>query len=193
MITLEQLAIYLPYRLKMIFLKSGRIKTLTGLNKEKNDLYFHFGIIRQSQILFNFRPIMHPLSDLTKPITVEGYNDGKEFMPIVELANMTLFDFDKRLFDPETVSVFDGKKIGLGGFCYSVDRKVPTENMGILDQSFCYDEGLERFAMRCNTRSRPLSFSPQFKLYQHMAKWHIWWGDQSLFETGEIIDINSLK
>ena len=33
-------------------------------------------------------PILHPLSDLTKPITVPGYNDGKEFVPIVELAKI---------------------------------------------------------------------------------------------------------
>ncbi len=33
-------------------------------------------------------PILHPLSDLTKPITVEGYNEGKEFVPIVEIAEI---------------------------------------------------------------------------------------------------------
>lgn len=36
----------------------------------------------------DFKPILRPLSDLTKPITVEGYNDGKEFVPMEELQKL---------------------------------------------------------------------------------------------------------
>ena len=28
------------------------------------------------------KPILHPLSNLTKPIKVEGYNEGKDFVPM---------------------------------------------------------------------------------------------------------------
>lgn len=34
---------------------------------------------------FIFTPHLFPLSMLTKPITVEGYNEGKEFVPIIKL------------------------------------------------------------------------------------------------------------
>lgn len=36
----------------------------------------------------HLKPTFRPLSSLTKPIKVEGYNDGKEFVPIVELAKI---------------------------------------------------------------------------------------------------------
>lgn len=36
----------------------------------------------------HFKPILHPFSDITKPITVEGYNEGKEFVPIIALAQL---------------------------------------------------------------------------------------------------------
>lgn len=35
---------------------------------------------------FGFLPIFNPLSSLTKPITVEGYNEGKEFVPLIEIG-----------------------------------------------------------------------------------------------------------
>ena len=35
-----------------------------------------------------FKPLYLPLSNLTKPIKVEGYNDGKEFVPMEELKRI---------------------------------------------------------------------------------------------------------
>lgn len=34
------------------------------------------------------KPILHPMSDLTKPIVVKGYNDDKEFVPIQYLYDI---------------------------------------------------------------------------------------------------------
>ena len=39
------------------------------------------------------KPLLRSLDSLTKPITVKGYNDGKEFVPSEKLA-VHLFDFD---------------------------------------------------------------------------------------------------
>lgn len=33
-------------------------------------------------------PILHPINDLNKTIVVDGYNNGKEFIPLVELAKV---------------------------------------------------------------------------------------------------------
>ena len=35
------------------------------------------------------------LSDLSKPIKIEGYNDGKEFVPYIELLRLCGFDLEK--------------------------------------------------------------------------------------------------
>jgi hypothetical protein len=97
LLTIEDLAPYLPYGLEMIFLKSGRIIKVIGVtnvpNKESfyvtDSLYENYDISRWA-----FRPLLHPMSDLTKPITVPGYNEGKEFVPIDVLWNETLEQLD---------------------------------------------------------------------------------------------------
>lgn len=55
-------------------------ESLTGIN-----------VKQQSAELFHFEDVqfkMRPLSSLTKPITVEGYNGGEPFVPVVELCKM---------------------------------------------------------------------------------------------------------
>ena len=81
MITLEQIAPYLPYGLKYDFNvhdlhpkapKETRVKTLYGDNIDF--------------CLKHYRKLhLHSLDKLTEPIRVEGYNDGKEFVPIIEI------------------------------------------------------------------------------------------------------------
>ena len=63
------------------------ILTLNGVcwDDNANDLNMEF--IHDNDLIFSncmkpMQVILHPLSDLTKPITVPGYNDGKEFVPI---------------------------------------------------------------------------------------------------------------
>ena len=72
---LKHLAPYLPYGLKYKDIPNG-------YQKER--------ILRIETVkwcLDNGKPILRPLSDLTKPIKVEGYNDGKEFVPMKELLD----------------------------------------------------------------------------------------------------------
>lgn len=38
--------------------------------------------------IFRGKPLMRSLSKLTEPITVEGYNDGKPFVPMMKLFEM---------------------------------------------------------------------------------------------------------
>ncbi|MCK5017741.1 MAG: hypothetical protein KAS32_11820, partial [Candidatus Peribacteraceae bacterium] len=49
--------------------------------------------------------ILHPMSDLTKPIKVEGYNDGKEFVPVEHLYRVCC----DGIVNPETLSKYDYK------------------------------------------------------------------------------------
>ena len=92
---LKHLAPYLPYRLKAITTK----KTYLQSEEEKVSEMWTLSIEDDSCVLMakdgyflcssdEIMPILHPLSDLTKPITVEGYNEGKEFVPLLELFSM---------------------------------------------------------------------------------------------------------
>jgi len=47
---------------------------------------------------------LRPLSDLTKPITVEGYNNGKKFVPIVKLYGNSEAYFLDNLDDDEVIA-----------------------------------------------------------------------------------------
>jgi len=80
---LRDLAPYLPYGVKMIFEKSGDIRVLNGLFIELGELRFHFNVINRGQTIWNYKPILRPLSDLTKEIEV----NGQKFIPINWLEN----------------------------------------------------------------------------------------------------------
>lgn len=52
-------------------------------------------------------PILRPMSDIIKPIIVEGYNEGKEFIPLVELAKLAY----KEIYSEYSIGDFNTKKI----------------------------------------------------------------------------------
>lgn len=38
------------------------------------------------------KPLFNPMSAITQPMIIEGYNDGKEFVPMIELAKIECID-----------------------------------------------------------------------------------------------------
>ena len=50
-------------------------------------------VLENIRVFDNIKPLLRSLDSLTKPITVKGYNDDKEFVPSEKLA-VHLFDFD---------------------------------------------------------------------------------------------------
>jgi len=86
---LKHLAGYLPYGLKVIFeSKGGRILEVTGLRmagvSEQTSKLIYFNSISETLNIEYFKPILRPLSDLTKKIEV----NGEKFVPILELYKM---------------------------------------------------------------------------------------------------------
>ena len=76
-LTLADVIGYLPYRLHCIK-PSGFINIWAGIKGFYHpDLPDNMG-----------KPILRPMSDLYVEITERGYNDGKAFIPIAELANI---------------------------------------------------------------------------------------------------------
>ena len=86
---LKHLAAYLPYGINVKHIEyenlcGQEIVNFTKIERICNDwVTFTKGCDWwfDSENDCEFKLILHPLSDLTKPIVVEGYNDGKEFIP----------------------------------------------------------------------------------------------------------------
>lgn len=80
-LTLREIAPYLPYGLKVLLTESNKTAEMFVLNK----ILFRHQI--QIQTIYGtygdmyFKPILRPLSDLTKEIEV----NGKKFVPIEEI------------------------------------------------------------------------------------------------------------
>jgi hypothetical protein len=81
--TLEELSVYLPYKLK--YIHKGNMAEMKSVDFGVQLVNMGWGNALETHEL---KPIVRPLSDLTKPIVVEGYNDGKEFIPINQLEKL---------------------------------------------------------------------------------------------------------
>lgn len=76
-LTIADVIGYLPYRLHCIK-PSGFINIWAGIKG------FYYPDLPDNM----GKPILRPMSDLYVEITERGYNDGKAFIPIAELANI---------------------------------------------------------------------------------------------------------
>jgi len=80
---LKHLACYLPYGLKVFH--NHNIYEVTIEDRMDSET-----ISFQDAIENLHKPILRPLTDLTKEITIDGYNEGKPFMPIERVYYKTL-------------------------------------------------------------------------------------------------------
>jgi len=104
---------------------------------------------------------LRPISCLTKPITVPNYNQGKEFVPIVELAKEVSIDF-------ELIKI-DTKHTDLTTYhtCVFFDNNVET--------TLSYSENQSFFLMKdILIGHRVMS---QSRLFDLMNQWLIDWRD----------------
>jgi hypothetical protein len=111
-------------------------------------------------------PIFHPLTDLTRPC-LEG---GK--IPIMELAKISF---------PKSNSI----KLKEDGY-------VIIDPLGNYDFSF-KNGSFECVWLRYSPRVSFCNVPNQIQLFEQLYSWHFWLGDQTYFEKGIIVDINSLN
>lgn len=106
-LTLTDIAGYLPHGLKALQHNIKHSDTVFEMHYHpiKADQRVVCGI---SDIfkLSEISPVLRPMSDLCEEITERGYNDGKPFVPLVELAKMkmpqyTTFEliYDRRMVE----------------------------------------------------------------------------------------------
>lgn len=104
---LKHLAPYLPYGLKMIFEgKGGRILEVTGLRtagiSEKTSNLLFFNSISETLSCGYFKPILRPISDLDKEITI----DNNTFVPHLLLGGRpNLTDYDLKYFENNIINL----------------------------------------------------------------------------------------
>ena len=127
--------------------KSKKIWTCNGMSVLFVDLCLHTMENNDAYPVRLCTPIVRHLSDLTKECVQADYNDGKPFIPILELANIASCS------TPWT-SVSDGS--------------VESSN-GIV---FYFNENSFDFVLYDHWRDFHVSIDFQLKLFQQLIKWH---------------------
>lgn len=77
---LKHLAAYLPYGLKIFNTYSDKTEILLSCNKEMITLFGNYKTISSQYMYSECKPVLRPLSDLTKEIEV----NGQKFVPSKE-------------------------------------------------------------------------------------------------------------
>lgn len=150
---------------------------LVGIRLREVEIHEIGRTITEFYEISDCKPIIHPLSDLTKPIT----HKGEAFVPIVELAKMCFSNTYGNLPNIKNHEVLNSESCESFGFIgYTDDERFSlTFNDTFCDQSFEF----------WIDRSR--HFIKQLELFLKLIEWHF--DIAGLIERGEAIDVNTLE
>ena len=171
---LKHLAPYLPYGLKGYFYDKFDIVT------EIDACYNIISSLNNGNILIKgFKPILRPLSDLTKEIEV----NGERFIPIMNLCDL------------ERKSVYwssDGRKRLVK--CEIFEQQVVKHDgydtfwaFGFHQDGFFYGYETD---LKDDDNSGMMNITKQFELFQKLFEWHF--DVFGLIDAGLAIDINTI-
>ena len=182
---LKDLVGYMPYNAKLM-LQDGSIVRLDSINQtykktiwigyKKRETWKDFNYSYLSKLtcigrgfkLSEVKIILHPMSDLIKPIRVEGYNDGKEFVPLVELAKNSDI----------VVSEYTLKILSTPPNCIEIGDGYVLQYLG--DSFMCLNSGDNEYS--------PIN---NFALFDLLNQWHFDY--RGLIKDGLAVDINTIK
>lgn len=121
-------------------------------------------------------PIIRNITDLTKECVQSDYNNGKPFIPIVELANI------EKLLEPITYEDMIDLSCDVRG-AVAKDR---FKHQWLI---YSINDGFSLWHKPHNeTEHRPTLLDHQFKLYQMLLKWHFW---PNMNSNEEVIYVNN--
>ncbi len=158
-VTKEDLCGYLPYELKIKWFRRDDNTFQTSLLTISDYPFF------SKQL---FKPIMHPLSSLTKPVLEGGKTPIEVLLDIESGSNWSNSDY---LITEN----------GVGEWWTRIKNS---------NTVFGYNKD-NGFYMMVNFNFKYVH--NQLQLFQKLYQWHFWLGDQSFFDDGIIIDKSSLK
>jgi hypothetical protein len=176
---------YLPYDLKCKYKDEKTIWTLdlSAIEADYKNLklpLWHYDCVDEI--------FLRPLSDLTKPIKVDGYNEGKEFTPLVALARTAyseLYD-EYLLIKKNTIQIEENPKSDgsyqIGGFSYKNGMFEMLDYGEVIKRN---KNDLEPFVEIIHT---PLN---QCKYFDLLNQWHFDY--RNLIEDGLAVDINTIN
>jgi len=137
---LKHLSPYLPYEIRCKMNGNGNIETLNGLSVS----WAYFSFLNDNYEFYEFKPILRPLSDLTKEIE---YN-GEKFVPIVELLKIIQTDQKWNLTAKYNILDIKSDIGGLGGEYYSIRYSWEAANDVRVVADLIYDTLFNRFTLR---------------------------------------------
>ena len=121
------------------------------------------------------KPILRPMSDIIKPIIVKGYNDDKEFVPIVALA--------ERAFEIEIDAVT--------GFAQNGKCRGVSFIFDYVEYGFSYSEDTDSFHTQIISPKQNIIADNQSQLFDLLNQWNFDY--RNLIAEGLAIDINTLN
>jgi hypothetical protein len=162
---LQEIAGYLPYGFKM------KSRTFSRRMPDVIELTIHN---LPHLLTLNRLPVLRPLSDLTKPITV----NGEEFVPIEVIGKLFVEsgEFEDGLF---------GWNIPTGGDDYQDYYFNIAIKNDVLHLETWGGKPNEKYAYVLE------SHAIEYTVYNQLIKWHF--DLHGLIEKGKAIDINTLK
>lgn len=168
---LKHLAPYLRHKLKMIFEgKRGRIIELSCLSFNSLGETFSDGRGGMWIDRSGFKPILRPLSDLTKEI----HHDCKYFIPLIEIFEICAGGYYS----------IDNVLIEINNKVYKISTSIDELRFDTEDKYFI----MECLDLEGNNWLKPFN---QLELFEKLFEWHF--DIFGLIEKGLAIDINTLK
>jgi hypothetical protein len=179
---LKHLAPYLPYGLKVKIIDQIRNYKINQIRELKIQLFWDFTRTERNII----KPILRPLSDLTKEIQ----HNGEKFVPILELRCIEQGNWDGDEFILDHTQIIDyGVRKGDNN-CYWVEWKDGLSQT----QSFSFkDRDFSRFWITDRNKFGGISYcilNNRYLLFQKLFEWHF--DVFGLLENNLAIDINTL-
>lgn len=183
-LSLEKLAPYLPYGLRGVCTEEFTgIETVYGMNyyKESQDVYLITSF--DDLDIEYFKPILRPLSDLTKEIE---YN-GEKFIPLIKLFMLARGSYDINIKHYSIMSP-QWIKIEMLGYKDYHLRLISIEGDVRLDKGYSF----EMFStdLRCDDKKTELVQNHNL-LFQKLYEWHF--DIYELINHNLAIDINTLN
>lgn len=173
-LTIEQLAPYLPYELKVnltrrLFERNnvGLMGCTFGYNDTTNEHWIYRENVTYG--IYDIKPILRPLSDLTKEIT----HNGETFVPMEKLCN----DFCGRT---PCNAEFGTTKI-----------LMHADNGSALKWWFVYHRNKMTFELSDDNKDMTTHVLPQYQMFQKLHEWHF--DVFGLIDKGLAVDYNLNK
>lgn len=133
------------------------------------------------------KPILRPLSDLTKEITHNGYNDDKPFVPIVELFQLLMGEkFNKQDYKKCEISYLNSVSLGDHDDDFYAVMNFEDFKLEVSDQGIPY-----LYKVGDNRDYRLDIISVGHYYYDLLNLWHF--DTRNLIDKGEAIDVNTLS